>query len=203
MHTLVYYLLSIQWNYCSVTQSCPTLCNPMSCSMPGFPVLHHLPKLIFIELVMPSNHIFLHHPLLLLSVFPSIRVFSIESALCISWPKYWSFSFSVSPSSKFSGFRIDWFDLLAIQGTGLESSPTSYSSKASILWHSAFFMVRLSHLYMTTGNATALTRRTFVGKVMSLLYYTMEDYLLSMQWNTIYSSEVLFTIQYKLHTNAL
>ena len=203
MHTLEYYLLSIQWNYCSVTQSCPTLCNPMSCSMPGFPVLHHLPKLIFIELVMPSNHIFLHHPLLLLSVFPSIRVFSIESALCISWPKYWSFSFSVSPSSKFSGFRIDWFDLLAIQGTGLESSPTSYSSKASILWHSAFFMVRLSHLYMTTGNATALTRQTFVGKVMSLLYYTMEDYLLSMQWNTIYSSEVLFTIQYKLHTNAL
>ena len=117
MHTIDYYLLSIQWNYCSVTQSCPTLCDPMSCSTPGFPVLHHLPTLTFIELVMPSNHLSLHYSLLLLSVFPSIRVFSIESALCIRWPKYWSFSFSISPSSKYSGFRTDWFDLFAIQGT--------------------------------------------------------------------------------------
>ena len=115
-------------------------------------------------------------PLLLLpSIFPSIRVFSDESALHIRWPKYWSFSFSISPSNEYSGlisFRIDWFDRHAVQGT-LKSLLQHHSSKASILWHSAFFIVQLSHPYMTTGKTIALTRRTFVGKVMSLLFNTL------------------------------
>ena len=125
-----------------------------------------------IESVILSNNLILCHPLLLLpSIFPSIRDFSSESAIRIMWPKYWSFSFSISPSNGYSGlisFRIDWFDLLAIQGT-LKSLLWHHSSKASILWHSAFFMVQFSHPYMTTGKAIALTRQTFVGKVMSLL----------------------------------
>ena len=121
---------------------------------------------------MSSNHFILCHPLLLLpSVFPSIRVFSNESVLRIRWPKYWSFSFSISPSNKYSGqmfFKMDWFDLLAVQGT-LESLLQYHSSKASILRHSAFFMVQFSHPYMTTGKTIALTRQTFVSKGMSLL----------------------------------
>ena len=130
-------------------------------------------KLMFIKLVMPSNHLILCHPLLLLpSIFPSIRVFSNESVLHIRWPKCWSFSFSINTSNEYSGlicFRIDWFDLLAVQGT-LKSLLQHHSSKASILRHSAFLMVQLSHPYMTTGNTIALTRQTFVGKVMSLLF---------------------------------
>ena len=126
-----------------------------------------------IKLVMPSNHLILCYPFLLLpSVFPSITVFSNESVLCIRWPKYWSFSSSVSPSNKHSGlisFRMDWLDFLAFQGT-LKSLLQHHSSKASILWHSAFFMVQLSHPYMPTGKIIALTRWTFVGKVMSLLF---------------------------------
>ena len=122
---------------------------------------------------MPSNHLILCHPLLLLlSILPSIRVFSNESVLHISWPKYWSFSFSISPSNEYSGlisFRIDGLDLLAVQGT-LKSFLQYHSSKASILWHSAFFIVQLSHPYMTTGKTIAMTRQTFVGKVMSLLF---------------------------------
>ena len=122
---------------------------------------------------MPLNHLILCHPLLLLpSIFPSIRVFSNESVLHIGWPKYWSFSFSISPSNKYSGlisFRIDWLDLLAVQGT-LKSLLQHHSSKASILWHSAFFIVQLSYPYMTTGKTIALMRWTFVGKVMSLLF---------------------------------
>ena len=122
---------------------------------------------------MPSNHLILCHPLLLLpSFFPNIRVFSKESGLCIRWPKYWSFSFSISPTNEHSGlisFRMDWFDLLAVQGT-LKSLLQHHSSKASILGCPAFFMVQLSHLYMTTGKIIALTRWTFVGKVMSLLF---------------------------------
>ena len=125
-----------------------------------------------IESVTPSNHLILCHPLLLLSsVFPSIRVFSNESALCIGWPKYWSFSFSISPSNEHSGlisFRMDWLDFFAVQRT-LKSLLQQHSSKASLLQHSAFFMVQLSHPYMTTGKTIALTRRTFFGKVMSLL----------------------------------
>ena len=132
-----------------------------------------LPRLMSIESVMPSNHLILCHPLLLLrSIFPSIRVFSNESALCIRWPKYWSFSFNISPSNEHSGlisFRIDWLDLLAIQET-LKSLLQQHSSKASILWSSAFFIVQLSHPYMTTRITIALTRQTFVGKVMSLLF---------------------------------
>ena len=122
---------------------------------------------------MPSNHLILCHPLLLPpSIFPSIRVFSNESVLCIRWPKYWSFSFSISPSNEYSGLisiRIDWLDFLAIQGT-LKSLLQHHSSKASILWHSTFFIVQLSHPYMTIGKTIALTRQTFVGKVMSLLF---------------------------------
>ena len=121
---------------------------------------------------MPSNHLILCHPLLRLpSIFPSIRVFSNESALHIRWPKYWSFSFSISPSNEHPGlfsFRMDWLDLLAVQGT-LKSLFQHHSSKASILRHSAFFTVQLSHPYMTTEKTIALTRWTFVGKVMSLL----------------------------------
>ena len=122
---------------------------------------------------MPSNHLILCHPLLLLSsVFPSIRVFSNESILLIMWPKYWSFNFSISPSNEYSGlisFRVDWFDHLAVQGT-LKSLLQHHSSKASILWHSAFFMIQLSHPYMTTGKTIALIRWTFVGKIMSLVF---------------------------------
>ena len=128
-------------------------------------------KLTSIESVMPSSHLILGRPLLLLpSIFPSIRVFSIESAILIRWPKYWSFSFNISPSNEHPGliFRMDWLDLLAVQGT-LKGLLQHHSSKASILRHSAFFTVQLSHPYMTTGKTIALTRRTFVGKVMSLL----------------------------------
>ena len=130
-------------------------------------------KLMSIELVMPSNHLLLCHPLLLLpSIFPSIRVFSSESVLHIRWPKYWSFSFSISPSNECSGlisFRMNWLDLLAVQGT-LKSLLQHHNSKASILQHEAFFIVQLSHPYMTTGKTIALTRQTFVGTATSLLY---------------------------------
>ena len=126
-----------------------------------------------IESVIPSNHLILCHPLLLLtSIFPSIRVFSNESALCVRWPKYWSFSFSISPSNEYSGlisFSMDCLDLLAVQGT-LKSLLQHHSSKASILRGSAFFIIQLSHPYMTTGKTIALTRWSFVGKVMSLLF---------------------------------
>ena len=122
---------------------------------------------------MPSSPLILCHPLLLLPLIPpSIRVFSNESTLCMRWPKYWSFSFSISPSNenpRLISFRMDWLDLLAVQGT-LKSLLQHHSSKASILWHSAFFTVQLSHPYMTTGKTIALTRRTLVGKVMSLLF---------------------------------
>ena len=132
-----------------------------------------LPKLVSIEAVMPSNHLILCHPLLFPpSIFPSIRVFSKESIGHIRWPKYRSFNFSISPSNEYSGlisFRMDWLDLLAIQGTP-KSLLQNHSSKASVLWCSAFFIVQLSHSYMTTGKTVALTRQTFIGKVMSLLF---------------------------------
>ena len=140
---------------------------------PSITLSESLLKLMSIESVMPSNHLILCHPLLLPpSIFPSIRVFSNESVLRIRWPKYWSFSFTISPSNEYSGlisFRMDWLDLLAIQGT-LKSLLQHHSSKALILWCSACFMVQLSHPYMTTGKTIALTRRTFVGKVISLLF---------------------------------
>ena len=132
-----------------------------------------LPKLMSVESVMPSNHLILCHSLLFLpSIFPSIRVFSNESVLHITWPKYWSFIFSINPSNEYSGLislRIDGLDLPVVQWT-LKSLLQHHSSKASILWSSAFFIVQLSHPYMTTGKTIALTRQTFVGKVMSLLF---------------------------------
>ena len=147
----------------------------------SFTTSQSLLKLISIESVMPSNHLNLCHSLLLLpSIFPSNRVFSNESALHIRWPKYWSFIFSISPSNEYSGLiscRIDWFDL-AVQGT-LKSLLQHHSSKASILWCSAFFIVQLSHPYMTTGKIIALTRRTFVGKVMSLLFNTLSRFVIA------------------------
>ena len=131
---------------------------------------------------MPSNQFIFCCPLLFLpSIFPSIRVFSIESVLCIRWPKYWSFSFSISPSDDYSGlisFRIDWFDLLAVQGT-LKSLLQHHSSEASILHHSAFFIVQLLHPYMTTGKTIALSRWTFVGKVMSLLFNMFSRFVIA------------------------
>ena len=137
------------------------------------PTPQSLFKLTSIASVMTSNHLILCRPLLLPpSIFPSIRVFSNESVLCIRWPKYWSFSFNISPSNEYSGlisFRMDWLDLLAVQGT-LKHLLQHHSSKASILQHSAFFIVQLSHPYMTTGKTIVLTRWTFVGKVMSLLF---------------------------------
>ena len=161
--------------FSSVAQSCRTLCDPMICSTPGLPVHHRLPEYTqthFHRVDDAIHHLILCRPLLLLaSVFPSIRVFSNESALQIRWPKYWSFSFNLSLSDGYSGlisFRMDWLDLLAVQGT-LKSFLQHHSSKASILQHSAFFIVQLSHPYMTTGKTIALTRQTFVGKVMSLL----------------------------------
>ena len=134
--------------FSSITQSCPTLCDPMNCSTPGLPVHHHIPEFTSTKSVMPSSHLIICHPLLLPpSIPPSIRVFSNEWALRIRWPKYWNFSFNISPSSEHSGlisFRMDWLDLLAVQGT-LKSLLQHHSSKASILWHSAFLIVQFSH----------------------------------------------------------
>ena len=164
---------SVQFS--TVTQPCPTLCDPMDYSTPGLPVHHQLrslPKLMSTESVMPSSHLILCRSLLLLpSIFLSIRVFSNESALPTRWPKYWSFSFSISPSehSGLISFRMDWLDLLAVQGT-LKSLLQHHSSKASILQPSAFFIVQLSHPYMTTGKTISLIRWTFVGKIMSVLF---------------------------------
>ena len=160
----------------SVTQSCPTLCNPMDCSTPGFPVHHQLPEPTQTHVHRVSDAIQPSHPL----SSPSGSAFDLsqheglfsESVLHIRWPKDWSLSFSISPSSEHSGlisFSMNWLDLLAAQGT-LKSLLQHHSSKALILQHSAFFIVQLSHPYMTTGKTIALTRQTFVGKVMSLLF---------------------------------
>ena len=148
----------------------------------SFSISRSLLKLTSIELVMPSNHLILCHPLLLLpSIFPSIRVFSSESVLCIRWPKYWSFSFSICPSNEYSGlisFSIDRFDLLAVQRT-LKNLLQHHNLKASILWRPTFFMVQLSHLYMCTGKTIALTVWTFVGKVMSLLFNMLSRFVIA------------------------
>ena len=161
---------------CSVSQLCLTLCDPMNCSMPGLPVHHQLMEFTQIHVHRVSDAIQPSHPLspllLLSSIFPGIRVFSNESALCIRWPKYWSFSFSISPSNEHPeliSFSRDWLDLFAVQGT-LKSRLQHHSSKASIRWCSAFFIAQLSHPYMTTGKTIALTRWTFVGKVIFLLF---------------------------------
>ena len=167
------HLHSVQFS--SVTQSCPTLCDPMNHSTPGLLSITNSwssLRLTSIELVMPSSHLILCLPLFLLPpIPPSIRVFSNKSTLHMRWPKYWSFSFSIIPSKEIPGlisFRMDWLDLLAVQGT-LKSLLQHHSSKASILRRSAFFTVQLSHPYMTTGKTISLTRWTLVGKVMSLI----------------------------------
>ena len=170
---IIFYIFMFRF---SVPQSCLTLCDPMDCNTPGFPVDHQLPELAQTHVHHVGDAIQPSHPL----SSPSPPTFNPsqhqglfnESALRISWPKYWSFSFSISPSSEYSGpisFRMDWLDLLAVQGT-LKSLLQHHSSKAPILWFSTFFIVQLSHPYMTTGETIALTRRTFVGKVMSLLF---------------------------------
>ena len=162
--------------FSSITQSCLTLCDLMDCSMPGLPVHHQLQEFTQIHVhrvgdaIQPSHP--LSSPLLPPSIFPNIRVLSNESVLHIRWPKFWSFSFSISPSSEYSGlisFRMDWLDVLAVQGT-LKHLLQYHSSRASVLRRSAFFIVQFSHPYMTPGNIIALTRWTFVGKVMSLLF---------------------------------
>jgi len=163
---LLLLLLLLLYCYSCCYWVCLTLCNPMDCSTPGFRVLHYL-----LEHAQTQAHWVddaSNHLILLPSIFPSIRVFSSELAFCIRWPKYWSFSFCTSPSSEYSGlisFRIDWFDLLTVQGT-LKSLLQHHNS---ILCHSTFFMVQLLYLYMTAGKTKALTRQTFVGKVMPLL----------------------------------
>ena len=170
--------------FSSVTQSCPVLCDPMDCSTPGFLVHHNLPELAQTHVHWVSDVIQPSHPpsslLLLPSIFLSIRVFSNELSLRIRWPKYWSFSFSISPSNEYSGlvsFGIDWFDLLAVQRT-LRSLLQHHSSKASILRCSAFFMVQFSHPYIT-GKTIALTRWTSVGKVMSLFFNMLSRFAIA------------------------
>ena len=157
----------------------------MDCSTPGLPVHHQFPEFTQThfhwvgDAIQPSHP--LSSPLLLLSISPSIRVFSSESVLCIRWPNYWSFGFSISPSNEHSGlisFRKDWLDLLAVQGT-LKSLLQHHSSKASILCHSAFLIVQLSHPYVTIGKTIALTRQTFVGKVMSLLFNMLSSLVIT------------------------
>ena len=164
---------------------CPILCDPKGCSTPGFPVPHHLPKYAQVHVhctVMPSSHLLLWRPLLLLpSVFPSIRDFSNESAVCIRWPQYWSFSFSISPSNEYLeliSLKIDWFDHLVVQETR-RSLLQHHSWKASILWRSAFFTVQLLKPYVTTGKTIALTIRTFVSRVMSLLSNTLSRFVIA------------------------
>ena len=170
---------------CSVTQSCQ-LCDLMDSSVPGVPVPHHLPEFVqvfmFTASVTPFSHHILWHLLLLLPLIcPSIRDFSSELSVCIRWPKYWSFSFSISPSGDYSGLislKIDWFYLLAVQGT-FRSLLQHHSSKTSILWCSAFFMVQLSQPYMTTGKTTALTVKTVVGRVTYLLFSTLSRFVIA------------------------
>ena len=170
---------------CSVTQSCLTLCNPMDCSMPGFPVHHQLPELIQAHVNRVCDAIQPSHPLSSLSP----PTFSLsqhqglfhESVLHIRWPKYWSFSFSISPSNEYSGLIsliIDWFDLLAVNGT-LKSLLQHHISKAAILWHSGFFVVQLSHPYMTIRKTIALTRQTFVSKGMSPLLNVLSRFVIA------------------------
>ena len=170
---------AVQWTVLcelsSVTQPCLTVTTWTTAHQTSLPITNSqsLLKRMFIESVMPSNHLILCRPLLLLpSIFPSIRVFSNESVLHIRWPQYWSYSFSISPSSEYLGpisFRMVWLDLLAIQGT-LKSLLQHHSSKASVLRCSAFFIIQLSHPHMTIGKTIALTRQTFIGKTVSLLF---------------------------------
>ena len=186
--------------HCSVSQSCLTLYNPMDCSTSGLPVLHHVPELLkftFIESVTPSNHLILWCPLLLLpSIFPSIRVFSNESALRVRCPKYWSFSFSIISSKEHPGlifFRMDWLDPLAVQGI-LKSLLQHHSSKASILRCSAFLIVQFSHPYMTLGKSVVLTIWTFISKVVSLFLNICLSFLCINQFAQVLESHTWINI---------
>ena len=169
---------------CSLTKSCPILCDPMDCSMPGFPLSFttslSLLKLMSIKSVLLPNHPILCCPLFLLpSIFPTIRVFRNDPVIRIRWPKYWSFSFSLS--NEYSGlisFRVNWFDLLELQRT-LKNFLQNHNSKETVIPHSGFFMVQLSHLNMTTGETTALTRWTFVSKVMSLPFNVLPRFVIA------------------------
>ena len=172
--------MSVQFS--SVAQSCPTLCDPMNCSTPGLPVHQQLWEFTQTHVHRVSDAIQPSHPLSSPSP-PAPNPFSNESTVCMRWPKYWSFSFSISPSNEHPGlisFRMDWLDLLVVQGT-LKSLLQHHSSKGLVLWHSAFFIVQLSHLYMTTGKTIALTRWTFAGKVMSLLFNMLSRLVTCMQ----------------------
>ena len=173
-NSMLYEYTKFSVQFSSAAQKCPTICDPKTgARQASLSIINSQssPKPLSIELVIPSSHLIFCRPLLLLpSIFPIIRVFSKESVLRMRWPKYWSFSFNISPSNEHPGlisFRMDWLALLVAQGT-LKSLLQHHSSKASILWCSAFFVVQLSQPYMTTGKTIALTRRTFVGKVMSL-----------------------------------
>ena len=163
----IHILFTTSIQFSSLTQSCLTFCNPMDWSTSGFCITNSqsLLKLMSIQSLVPSNHLILCHPLLLLpSIFPSRRVFSKKSVILIRWPKYWNFSFSISPSNDYSGlisFRIDWLDILAVQET-LKNFLQHHSSKASILWCSTFFIVQISHPYITTGKTIALTKWTLL-----------------------------------------
>ena len=183
-------LPSVQFT--SLAQLCPTLFNPINCNIPGLPVHHQLPESTQTHVHWVGDVIQPSHPqlplLLLPSIFPISRVFSNESALCIRWRKYWSFSFNISLSNEHPGlisFRMDWLDLLAVQGT-LKGVLQHHSSKASILQRSAFFIVQLSHPYMTTGKTIALTKWIFVYKVMSLLFNMLKpfkkEYIISLKF---------------------
>ena len=187
---------------------CPAACLPYPST-----ISWSLLKLMSVELVMPSNHLILCHPLLLPSIFPSIRVFLSELALCITWPNYWSFIFNISPSNEYSGlisFKIDRFDLLAVQGT-LKSLFQHHSVKAWILWHSVFFIVQHSHPYMTTRKAIALTIRTCEVKVMSLLFNILSRFVIAflsgrkrllISWLQLLSAVILKNKKIKLVTSS-
>ena len=173
----------------------------MDCSTPGLPVHHQLQDFTQTHVHWvgePSNHLILCCPLLPPSIFPSLRVFSSESVLHIRWPKYWSFSFSISPSNEYSGlisFRIDWFDLLTVQGT-LKNLLQHCSSKASILWHSALFIVQLSHPYLTAGKTLALTTWIFVGKVMSQLFNMLSRLVIVIPLQTLWVCVFTWSCKY-------
>ena len=169
---------------CSVTESCPTVCNSLDCSTPGFLVLHYLPEVAQTYILWVNDAIQPSHPVAPFSScpqsFPASESYPVESALCIKWWKCWRFSFSISPSNEYSeliSFRIDWFDL-AVQGT-LRSLVQHHNLKASILWCSAFFILQLSHLYLTTGKTIALTIGTFVTKVMSLFFNILSRFVIA------------------------
>ena len=174
----------VAYQFSLLDQSYLTHCNPMDCSMPVFPIHHQLPKLAQTHVHRLSDTIQLFHslssPSPLSLIFPSISIFSNGSVFCNRWPKSWNFSFSISPSNEYSGLISSWidcFDLLVVQRT-LKSLFQHHSSKASVLWCSAFFMVQLSYPYMTTGKTTALTKRTIVGKVMSLFFNMLSRFVI-------------------------